>query len=124
MHVDVVTVRVQATIENEWSVHERAGINKTSVLAHAHLFYVEDIAPIENLEEDGGFTSEDHDFLVGDLVRQTHVRWHPACFVNSHSTSNLLPYVSLDVVHFNSVHDAFLVNTPSESKHVVVLKGA
>ena len=50
MNVDIVAVRIKATVEDERSVHERTGIDERAMLTHAHLFDVEDIAPIEDLE--------------------------------------------------------------------------
>ena len=77
VHVNVVAVRVQRPVEHEWGVHEGAGVDKTAVLAHAHLLDVENVAAVEDLEEDGRLSTKDHDLLVCDLMCESHIRGHP-----------------------------------------------
>jgi len=123
VHVDVVSISIQASVKDEGSVHERARVDKTSMFAHAHLLHVEDIASIENLEHDGAFSAEDHDFLVCNLVSKAHVRGHPVALIN-HRSLNFLPDISLDIIAFDGIYNALLVNSASKRKHVIVFKGA
>jgi hypothetical protein len=55
------------------------------------------------------------------LVRKTHISWNPFGFVH-HLGWDLLPHISRYVVAFNCIYDFLLVNSTTESKHVVVLK--
>lgn len=93
------------------------------MFTHAHLLDVEHITSVEDLEEDGRFSTEDHDLLVGDLVGQAHVGGNPGGLVDAWVAGNLLPNITLDIVDFDRVNDTFLVDSSSESKHIVVLEG-
>ena len=122
MDVDVITVSVEASIEDERSVHEGAGVNKTSMFTHAHLFDVKHITPVEDLEHHGTLATEYHDLLLSYLMGQTHVGGHPVALVN-HGSLDLLPDITFDVVALDGVNDALLVDSTSESEHIVVLEG-
>lgn len=52
------------------------------MFTHAHFFNIKHIAPIENLEHDGALATENHDFLVRYLVRETHIGGNPISFVD------------------------------------------
>jgi len=93
------------------------------MFTHAHLLNVKDIASIEDLEHHGTLSTENHDFLLGDLMCEAHVGGHPVALVN-HGRLNLLPDITLDIITLDSVHNALLVYSTSERKHVVVLEGA
>ena len=82
MDINIISICIQATIENKRCVHEGTGIYQASVFTHAHFFHIENITTIENLEHDGAFASKDHDFLICDLVGETHVRRNPVGLVN------------------------------------------
>jgi hypothetical protein len=122
MHVNVITVSIQTSIEDERGIHERTWVNKTSMFAHAHLLNVKHIAPVEDLEHDGALSTENHDLLLSDLMCEAHVGGHPVALVN-HRSLDLLPDITLDVVALDSVHDTLLVYSTSEGEHVVILEG-
>jgi hypothetical protein len=47
---DVVTVRIETSIEDQWRVHEGTGVDETASLLDLHLLNIEHKATIENLE--------------------------------------------------------------------------
>ena len=122
MNIDVITVSVEASIEDQRSVHEGAGVDKTSMFTHAHLLNVKHITTVEDLEHHGALATEYHDLLLSYLMRQPHVGGHPVALVN-HRSLNLLPDIAFNIVTLNGVNNTLLVNSASESKHIVVLKG-
>jgi len=124
MHIHVVSVRVKVTVEHERSIHERARIHKTAMLAYAHLLDVEDIATVEDLEKYRRLSSKDHDLLVSDLMCQSHVRGYPAGLIDTRATGYLLPHVPLDVVDFDRVYNPLLIYPPAKRKHVLILECA
>lgn len=124
MHIHVVSVRVQVAVEHERSVHERAWVNKTAMLTNAHLLNVEYIATVEDLEQYRRLSSKDHDFLVRDLVGQSHVRGHPTSLVDARAPAYLLPNVPLDVVDFDRIYYSLLINPTAKCEHVLVLECA
>ena len=123
MHVDVVSVCIETPIEDQRSVHETAWVDETATFSDRHLLHVKHEAAVEDLESQGRLASEDHDFVLCDLVGQAHVGRHPLGLIHQRCR-DLLPHVARDVVALDGVHDLLLVNTAAERKHVVVLEGA
>lgn len=75
--VDVVSKSIQVSTEHKRGVHERAWVNKLSFLRDLHFLHIEYEASIEDLLSQGAFTTENDDFVIGDLIRQTHVTRDP-----------------------------------------------
>jgi hypothetical protein len=92
------------------------------MFAHTHFLYVKHIAPVEDLEHYCALSTENHDFFLSDLMSETHIGRHPIALVY-HRGLDLLPNIAFDIVALDSVYNAFLVNSSSEGKHVVVLEG-
>lgn len=93
MHINIVAIRVETPIEYKRSVHERTWINEGATLPNLHLLNVKHEAPIEDLERQGRFTTKDQNFILCNLVGQSHVRWHPPCLVDQ-GRWNFLPNIS------------------------------
>ena len=123
MHVDVVSVGVEVRVEDEGRVHERAGVHQTAPLTNLHFLNIEDEAPVEDVESRRAFATKEDDLVVGDLMSKAHVGGHPVRLVDF-SATNFLPHISGDVINFDCVHDALLVDSSSEGEDVVVLKDA
>lgn len=121
MDVDVVSVCVEGVVEDERGVHEATRIYETTPLTNLHFLNIEDEAAIENVESESAFATKKNDFIVSDLVGQAHVGGHPARLVNL-GCADLLPHVARDVIHFNGVHDTFLIHSSAKGKNVVVFE--
>jgi len=121
VHENIVSVGVKTFVEHEGCVHEWAWVNKTSPLFDYHLLYIENETTIKNLESLSAFSSKDQNFIVSDLVRQSHVGRNPLGLVN-HTGRNFLPDIPWNVITFNSVNKIFLGNTATEGEHIVVLE--
>ena len=123
MHVDVVSIGVKVGVEDQGRVHERTGVDQAAPLTNLHLLHIEDEAPVEDVEGRRALATEEDDLVVSDLVRKAHVRGHPVGLV-AFGSANFLPHISGDVVNFDCVNDALLVDSSSEGEDVVVLKDA
>jgi len=123
VHVNIIAKCVHIVVKHERGVHEWARVDKTTALLYNHLFDVENKTPVKDLESDGALATENHDFVVSNLVGQTHVTCYPFALVDQRS-SDFLPDVTLDVIHFNSINNALLINTTTESEQVLVLEWA
>jgi len=123
VHIDVVAVGVQAPVEYERCVHERAGVDEGASLLDLHTLYIEYEAAVEDLEGECRFATENQNFVFSDLVSEAHVRRHPTSLVDKRA-GDLLPHIPRNIVALNSVYDLLLVNSAAESKDVVVLEGA
>ena len=77
MDVNVVAKGVQITSKHKRSVHERTGVNKFTFFSDLHLLHIEYEASVEDLRSQCTLSSENHDFIVGDLVCKTHVPLDP-----------------------------------------------
>lgn len=121
MYVRIVSICVETSVENQRSVHERARVDKTATLTNLHFFNIKNEATIENLESHRAFASKYHNFIVSNLICKTHVRWNPLRFIYNWSW-NLLPYISGNVVTFNSVDNLLLVNTTAKRENIVVFE--
>jgi hypothetical protein len=119
--VDVVSESVQRVVEDQGGVHKAAGVDQSTLLHNSHLLDVEKEAPIEDLEGQSTFASEDQNFFVGNLVGQAHVGWDP---LGLFAVCDVLPNVPLDVVNLNDVNNLLLVNSAAEREKVLVLKAA
>ena len=122
VHIDIITVSVEVVVEDERRVHKRTGVNKTSPFLDFHLFNVEDKTSVEDLESDRALPAEQNDFVVCDLIGQTHIRWHPFRLIYLRIL-DFLPNISRNVIHFNCVDNSLLVDSASERKDVIVLEG-
>jgi hypothetical protein len=111
--VDVVSICIEGVVEHKGSVHERAWVHQGSSFLDLHSLEVEDEDSIEDLEGQSALSSEDHDFLVSDLVGVAHVGWDPLSFVDV-ARLNLLPGIFLDVINFDSIDNTLLVNSATE----------
>ena len=123
VHVDVISVGIEVVVEHERGVHETARVHKASPFAKFHLLDIEDKASVENVERCGALASEKKNLVVGDLMGEAHVRWNPTRLVDLGS-ANLLPDVARDVIDFDRVDDALLVDTPAKRKNVVIFEDA
>ncbi len=119
MDVDIISVGVETLVEHERGVHEGAGVHQTALLREGHLLNVKHETTVEYLKSQGTLTTEHHDLLIGNLVSHTHIGGDPFLLVNSWQLS---PYVSLDVVTLNGVHDSLLVYSPSKGENVLILE--
>ena len=77
VNINIVTIRIQIVVENKRRVHKRTRVYKTSPLFYLHLLNVEDKTSVENLESDRAFSSKQNDFVVCNLVSQSHIGRHP-----------------------------------------------
>ena len=82
MHENIISVSVQASVENQRRVHERAGVHKTAALTNLHALNVEDKAAVEDLERKSRFAAEYQNLVVSDLVSESHIGGHPFGFVD------------------------------------------
>ena len=123
MHVDVIAVGVKARVEYQWCVHERTRIHEAASLTNLHLFHIEDETSIEDVESCGALATEQKNLVVSDLVRQSHVRRHPVGLGNL-GPADLLPDISRNVVNFDRIDNALLVDPATKCKDVVVLEDA
>ena len=121
MHIDVVAISVEALIEHQRSIHERAWIHEATSLTNLHLLNVKYEASIENVESHCALASKKKYLVVSDLMRQTHIRWYPFGLVHLWSCY-LLPDIARDIVHFNGIYDSLLIDSSSKSKNVVVFE--
>lgn len=121
MDVNVISIGIQTVVEYQWSIHEAARVYKTSSFTNLHLFHIEHEAAIEDMESGRALATEEKDLIVSDLVSETHVGGHPLRFVDLWCI-NLLPDITRNVVNFNSIDDALLINPSSEGEDIIVLE--
>lgn len=121
VNVNIISKSIQALIKNERSVHEWARIDKTTFLIDDHSLYIKDEASIEYLERQSWLTSKYHDLLICDLIGDTHISRDPLRLVNL-LRRNLLPHISLDVIHLNSVYNPFLINSTPKRKDILIFE--
>lgn len=121
MDIRIVSISVKTSVENQGSVHERARVDKTATLTNLHLFNIEDEATIENLESHCTFASKYHNFVISDLICKAHVGRNPLWFIYDWGW-NLLPYISWNIVTFNSINYLFLVNTTAKRENVIIFE--
>mgnify|MGYP007112324709 CR=1 FL=1 len=119
--VDVISKGVEIASEHQGGVHERARVHEFAFFSHLHLLDVEYEAPVEDLRSQSTLSSENHDFVVSDLVSKTHVSLDPVGLVHLRS-SDLLPNVFGDAIALNGVNNVLLINSSSESKDKFILE--
>jgi len=123
MDVNIVSKSVEASFEDQRSVHKGAWVNQAASFLYDHLLNIKDEATIENLESDCTLTSKYHYLIVIDLMSKTHVAWNPLGLVSEWGL-DFLPHISLDVIDFNGVQDSLLVNSATKGKEILVFEGA
>ena len=130
MDVNIVSICVHVSAEYQWSIHERARIDKFAFLSNLHFLHIKNEASVEDLLSQSTLTAKNDDFIFSNLISQTHVTWNPCRFVTQWpgglrtDSSNFLPDILRNIVALNGVYDSLLVNSTSEGKDVVVFEGA
>ena len=128
MDVNIITESIHVSTEYQWRIHEGAWIHKLSLFLNLHLLDIEYEASIEDLLSNGTLASENHYFVVSDLISKTHVTRNPVRFVNSSTSNrvltsnNFLPHIFRDIIAFNCVNNILLINSTSKCKNEVVLE--
>jgi len=123
MDIHIVTVGVEMVVEHQRSVHKRARVHQATAFLDDHAFQVEDENAIKDLVSESTLAAENHDLLVCDLVRIAHISRYPASLV-AFCCSNLLPRVLLDVIYFDNINKALLIDSSTEREQVLVLEAA
>ena len=80
-------------VEHQRRVHEAARINQAASLTNLHFFYIEYEATVENMESRSTLATEQKNFVVSDLMGQSHIRGNPLGLVDFGSR-DLLPNIS------------------------------
>ena len=129
VNVDIITKCIHVSTKYQWSIHEWTWINKLSLFLNLHFLDVEYEASIEDLLGNGTLSTKNHDFIVCDLVRKTHVSWNPMRFVDWSSgqriwssSNNLLPDILGNIITFNCINDVLLINSTTECKNEVIFE--
>lgn len=122
---NIVSEGVEVAAENQWGIHEGAGVDKLAFFADLHLLDVEYEAAVEDLEGEGALTAKYEDLVVRDLVGQAHISRDPLGLVKrGGSASDLLPNVLGDIIALNCVNYVLLVDSAAKSEDEVVLERA
>lgn len=121
MNVDIVAISIQASVKYQRSIHEWAGVDKTTSLTNLHFFNIKHKASIKDLECQCWFTSEDQNLVISNLVSKAHIGRHPFSFINKWCW-NFLPNISWNIIALNSIYYLLLIHSTSKSENVVVFK--
>ena len=78
MNVDVITISIKAVVEYQRRIHETARVYEATTLAELHLLDVKHEAAVEDVERSSTLAAKKQDFIVCNLVCETHIAWYPA----------------------------------------------
>lgn len=121
VNVYVIAISVHVMVEYQGDIHEGTGTDKTALFLYFHFLNVKHKNSIEYLKCNCTLSSKYHDFLVSDLIGQTHIWWDPPWFVYLGSR-DFLPLVSVNIVDLNNVYYVSLINPSSKCKQVLILE--
>ena len=131
MNINIISKCIHVPSKDERSVHKGAWINKLASLFDLHCLNVKQETSIEDLLSQSTLPSKDKDFIICDLVCETHVTWDPRGFVDRDACSwvwvrsyNFLPNILWNIITFNCINNIFLIHSSSESENEVVFEWA